>query len=189
MSAHGTLIVVVGPSGSGKDTVIDYARERFSQRRDVLFVRRTVTRDTGSGGEDHDVMTSARFVAAQAGGAFSLTWEAHGLRYGLPITLADHLDRGGVAVANGSRAALDHIKKRFARVCVVGLKVSSDILAQRLRARGRESEEEIADRLRRAAKYDVGEAMTIPNDGPIETAGEKLVACIEKCLTGQPVDA
>ena len=57
----GQLIAVVGPSGAGKDTLIEAARRA---RPDLLIVRRVITRPTESGGEDFEGVTEAEFRAA-----------------------------------------------------------------------------------------------------------------------------
>jgi len=44
-SERGIMVVVVGPSGAGKDTLIAVAAQHFGSRPDVHFVRRVITRD------------------------------------------------------------------------------------------------------------------------------------------------
>jgi hypothetical protein len=101
-TAPGPLIVVLGPSGSGKDTLMSYARKELAARDDVLFVRRTITRPADAGSEDHVPMTDVEFDAAIDRGEFSLTWAANGLRYGLPRAIEAHLGEGKPAIVNGS---------------------------------------------------------------------------------------
>ena len=82
--ARGTMIVVVGPSGAGKDTLIDYARDRLSHNSDISFVRRVITRPATAGGEDHLAVTEAEFELMRQQQAFAVSWGAHGLFYGIP---------------------------------------------------------------------------------------------------------
>ena len=49
----GAIIVVVGPSGAGKDSVIGFVAQHFADRADIDFVRRVITRPSDAGGEDH----------------------------------------------------------------------------------------------------------------------------------------
>ena len=57
----GVMIVVVGPSGAGKDSIMNFAASRFRERDDVHFVRRVITRDSDAGGENHDAVSDEAF--------------------------------------------------------------------------------------------------------------------------------
>ncbi|RCS22926.1 phosphonate metabolism protein/1,5-bisphosphokinase (PRPP-forming) PhnN [Phyllobacterium salinisoli] len=177
----GTLLVVVGPSGVGKDSLIAYARQRLASNLSILFVRRVITRPALAYAEDHDTCSPEAFAAARAAGTFAVTWEAHGLNYGVPRETCAHLERGGVAVLNGSRAALRKIRSAFGgSTTVVRITCDPDILAARLAARRRESPAEIEQRLRRAAMVadDIGDAIEIDNSGELVLAGDILVSTI-----------
>jgi ribose 1,5-bisphosphokinase len=176
---QGTLVVVVGPSGAGKDSVIGYARERLADRSDVLFVRRIVTREATAGTEDHDSVSEAAFDEARKAGHFAVSWQANGLSYALPGSTMDHLGRGGTAIANGSRGAIEDIRAAFANVIVVGLTARPEIIAARLSARGRETAEEITRRVERGLKLGAyGQDITIDNSAELRTAGEALISII-----------
>lgn len=183
---RGALIVVVGPSGAGKDSLIDYARQHFAADASILFVRRVVTRAADAQAEDHDALTPQDFADAEAAGRFAVTWEAHGLRYGLPRSACGHVERGGVAIANGSRAALPAIRDSFGRVVVVHVTARPDVLAARLAGRGRETREEIERRLLRVALplADCGETVDIDNSGDLTDAGRALVSAIQGLKLG-----
>jgi ribose 1,5-bisphosphokinase len=186
VSAPGRLIVVLGPSGSGKDTLMSHARAALEEEDGVLFVRRAITRPADAGSEDHVPMSEAEFDAAVDAGSFALTWVANGLRYGLPREVTDHLQRGDVAVVNGSRGAWSLIRKVFPSAVAVEIKVDMDVLAQRLEGRGRESRVEIEARLARAAALDSSfEAdHVIDNSGAPERAGVELVQIIRAGIAG-----
>ena len=63
----GRLVLVVGPSGAGKDTLIAGAKAGLADDASVVFPRRVVTRASGNG-EDHDTLTVAEFDrSAQSG--------------------------------------------------------------------------------------------------------------------------
>lgn len=178
------MLVVVGPSGAGKDTLIDGLRDRFADDPRVRFVQRTVTRKADPNAEAHASMTVDAFDAAQQAGAFSVTWDANGLKYGLPADVADHLATGGLAVANGSRQALPAIRAAFSRVVVVAVTVSEAELARRLAARGRETAAEIEARLQRARDLTVsgGDVLHLDNSGPPEIATAQLCRVVEDTL-------
>lgn len=179
---RGALVAVVGPSGAGKDTLIDYARRQLAAEPAVLFVRRVVTRPALASAEDHATLPLSGFMAARAAGAFAVTWEAHGLHYAIPAEALRHVAAGGVAVVNGSRAALSEIRGAFGTVLTVAVTCRPDVLAARLAARGRE---DVAEQERRRARGNLlfGEepnSVEIDNSGDVATAGEALVAAIRK---------
>lgn len=180
----GRLIVVLGPSGSGKDTLLSYARNELADRADVLFVRRAITRSADAGSEDHVAMTDAEFDQAIDEGQFSLTWAANGLRYGLSRAIEPHLAEGKLAVVNGSRGAWAVIQQVFPSAVAVEIKVDPNILAQRLQSRGRENASEIEARLARASALETRfEAdAVIDNSASIEMAGATLVAYVRQAI-------
>ena len=76
------FVAIVGPSGAGKDTLIRAVAEAVSDRPEIIFVRRIITRLSDGVTEDHDTMTPEAFEAGRAAGTFCLSWGAHGLFYG-----------------------------------------------------------------------------------------------------------
>lgn len=171
----GTFVVVVGPSGAGKDTMIDYARARLDASA-FVFARRVITRPAAAG-EDHEPVSDAEFRKRLAGGSFALHWQVHGLSYGIPAIVDDWLAGGIVVVANVSRAVVAEARRRYPKLLVVSVTAPIDVLAKRLSRRGRETEAEIKERLARtefrsATGRDV---LEIDNAGPPCVAGEQLV--------------
>jgi ribose 1,5-bisphosphokinase len=176
---RGTLFLVVGPSGAGKDTLIARAA---AARRDLLVPRRAVTRPAEAGGEEIESMGEAEFAAAEAAGAFMLSWRAHGLAYGVPAAAAVALAEGRDVLVNVSRAAIGEARRRFAPVRVIAVEASPEARARRLAARGRESAAEIASRLARAgeAPRPVGpDVRVVRNDGPVEQAIADFLAALQ----------
>ena len=182
--APGRLIVVVGPSGAGKDTLMAYAARQLQGRDDVVFVRRVITRDSEAGGEEHEAVCEADFQQMAETGGFAVSWEAHGLHYGIPADALSEVERGRLVIANGSRSAL----ARFANACpsmtVINITARPEVLAERLEARGRESRKEILRRLQRSSPELSGEfdVVTIDNSGSIEDAGRAMVAALTRYL-------
>jgi len=153
-TSEGILFLVVGPSGSGKDTLIDGARKMFANDPRITFPHRIITRPADSGGEVHLSVSTDDFAAMEDNGAFALTWRAHGFCYGIPGDITRTLDRGESVVVNVSRGVIEEARGKFPHVHVLSVEVSPDALRDRLIARGRESEEEIAERIARAGAYD-----------------------------------
>lgn len=151
----GLFVAVVGPSGAGKDTLLALAAEDLAKTQGIVFARRIVTRDAIAEIEDHDVMSPADFAAAEASGAFCLSWRAHGLAYGLPAYLKTALTDGTIVVANVSRRVLAEAAERFARLAIVEITAPPAVLVARIAARGRETPEEISARIARQVELTV----------------------------------
>jgi ribose 1,5-bisphosphokinase len=179
---NGVFVAVVGPSGAGKDTIIDYARAELKDEAGFYFVRRIVTRPSTVDAEDHDTLSEEQFLANKRAGAFSHHWEAHGLHYGLPKSVDEEIERGAVAIANVSRAILPVLRGAYANFVVVQITASQEVLAKRLASRGREDAEEIQRRLMRAAPNpsDPIDVVVIDNSGPVTSAGDEFVAVLKK---------
>lgn len=182
--AAGTMVVVVGPSGAGKDSVMSYAARHFAGEPRLGFVRRVITRPPDAGGEAHEAVDAAGFQARAAAGAFAVSWDAHGLSYGIPRETFDRLSEGMTLVANGSRSALPAFAAAYEQLKVVLITARADILAARLAARGRESTEAIARRLDRAVPEIVvaADTVVIDNSGALEEAGDALVRLLASAL-------
>jgi len=181
-AAPGRLFAVVGPSGSGKDTLLDGL---VRSRPDIHRACRTVSRPPSEATEGFESGTAAEFARLRDGDAFVLHWPAHGLDYGIRHREFAPLAAGRIVVFNGSRKALPEAMARFPQIGVIVISVSPDILAARLGARGRESAAEIADRLRRPA-FDLPagiDGTVIDNDGAPEEGIARLIAAL------QPVSA
>ena len=177
----GVLVLVVGPSGAGKDTLLDFARRELARDPRFVFARRVVTRPAAAGAEDHDTASEAEFAAAEAAGRFLITWRAHGLAYGLPGALRADLAAGRVVIANASRGVVAEARLLAARVLVVRVTASPETLARRLADRGRETAGEIEGRLRREVPNPAENAdLEIRNDGSIAEGGARLVAALRQ---------
>ncbi|RWX76617.1 phosphonate metabolism protein/1,5-bisphosphokinase (PRPP-forming) PhnN [Neorhizobium lilium] len=180
----GCMVAVVGPSGAGKDTLLAHAARFFEDREDMIFVRRIITRDPAAGGEVHDGVTESEFEMLKAAGRFAVCWEAHGLRYGIPVETRDAVDKGRLVIANGSRSALGLFRQAFPSLVVINVTARPEVLAYRLEARGRESRQDILQRLQRSALGVTGDyrVVTIDNSGSIEQSGAAMIEALTNCL-------
>ena len=173
-SSVGAFVLVVGPSGAGKDTLLDGARRKLSDQPGFVFLRRTVTRASDHS-EEHDSLTPAEFDQAAAQGRFAFWWKAHGLSYGVPSEAIDLERSGHVIVCNGSRDAVGAARPLFARLRVVYITAPPEVRLARLQARGRDAN--IAERLDRKPTTDA-EALAdlvVSNDGPVEAGVAAIV--------------
>lgn len=173
-------MLVVGPSGAGKDTLMDAARAALADDRRVDFARRLITRPAMVGAEDHDSCSHAAFEAAVARGEMALDWRAHGLSYGIPKSALAGIAKGQVVVANISRGVIPAAEKLAGRVVVVNITAPDAVLARRLAARGRENEADIAARLAREAPLATASArlVTIRNDRTVEEGAAEFLAVL-----------
>jgi phosphonate metabolism protein PhnN/1,5-bisphosphokinase (PRPP-forming) len=179
---RGRLVLVVGPSGVGKDSLLDGARAALAGRSDIVFPRRMVTRAPGLGGEDYIAVSETDFAAMAARGDFALHWPAHGLHYGVPAGIEADLAAGRQVVVNVSRAVIDAARRKYPGLLVLAINASPAVLRQRLQQRGRETADEIEERLQRAAAYrlDGADVVQISNDGPLADGIAAVVAQLEK---------
>ena len=176
----GTLYLVVGPSGAGKDTLLDGARTALAGDARYVFARRVITRPADAGGEQHEAVSRHEFANRRARGDFMAWWHAHDLDYGLSRALLDDLAAGRHVVANVSRGVIGDIAGRVAKVCVVEVTAPPEILAARLENRRREDARSVAGRLaRKGAGFPLGVVVTtIMNDGTPEQGIDGFVAAL-----------
>ncbi len=171
------LILVVGPSGAGKDTLLDAARQALADDPRFRFVRRVITRPADAGGEAHEAVTEAEFSARD----FALQWQAHGLRYGIP---AGAIEDGVAVIANVSRTIITEAAERFS-VRVIEITAPPEILASRLGQRGREERADVAARLARSIELAPHvQVETIVNDASLEEGVTRFLAALNRAASG-----
>lgn len=182
MKTGGVLVLVVGPSGAGKDTLLDAARRALADDTRFRFARRVITRPADAGGEAHEAVTEEGFAARR----FALSWEAHGLRYGIPAEIIDDLTQGCVVIANVSRGVIEAAARGFP-VRVIEVTAPPSVLAARLAARGREASEQRAARLARHVALPEGVTVqTVVNDATPEEGVARFLAALGACLGAIP---
>lgn len=189
----GTLVFVTGASGAGKDSLLAYARERAADLP-LAFAHRYITRPARAGGENHVALDPWEFALRQERGAFTLHWEANGLRYGLGVEIDAWLRAGLVVVANGSRACLRRAGERYPNLVPVLVRAAEPVLEARLLARGREDAGAVRDRIARAAAQDPDPAALpalriITNNGPLEQAGTIFLALLRSLVLPPPPES
>ena len=183
----GTLVVVSGPSGAGKDALIDAARRRLAADRRFAFPLRTITRPEGFGGEIHVAVTPAQFDRLRRRGAFALCWGARGLNYAIPASIDADLSAGRTVVVNAASGVFSEARARYPNVVVVWVSASPEIRRDRLRNRARESVTEIEERVRFGEDLPPDEDVELlANEGPLDEAVHAFMALLED-LAGAPL--
>lgn len=172
------LVLVVGPSGAGKDTLINAARAILAGDPRFVFPRRVVTRQAVTALEDHDSVTPTEFAVQEANGAYALSWEAHGLRYGLPASIKADIAAERVVVMNGSRAMVAAAREKFPGTIALLVEASPAVRAQRLAGRGRETAAEIEARLAREVTAPLPDAVRVDNSGDVAEGTARFLAAL-----------
>ena len=110
---------------------------------------------------------------------FRSSWRAHGLGYALPEAVGRLAADGHVVVCNVSRRIVAEARAAGPPVSVVEITAPPEILAQRLAARGRPEDGDLAARLAREAP--VAADVRISNTGAPEEGAARLVAHLRGC--------
>ncbi|MDH3661880.1 MAG: phosphonate metabolism protein/1,5-bisphosphokinase (PRPP-forming) PhnN [Alphaproteobacteria bacterium] len=178
---RGLLFLVVGPSGVGKDSLIQGARRRLGDDVGYHFPTRLITRPEDAQGEDHQAVALEAFERLEAAGGFMLSWRAHGQCYGIPKSAEQALAEGRSVVVNVSRQIIDQARRRWPPVKVLLISAPHEVLRARLAARGREAGSDINKRLERAHAYRVSgdDVFEVVNADELEGAIDRFVALIE----------
>jgi ribose 1,5-bisphosphokinase len=179
----GKLIYLMGPSGSGKDSLIEAARVPL-RALSCEVMRRVITRSAESVGEDAIGVTPEEFERRERAGDFSLAWRANGLAYGIPVEMDQRLSAGQHVLVNGSRANLRQAMECYPALLPVLLTVRDEVLRERLLKRGREMLEQIDARLARNALFkdrrsSDGPVHLIDNSGELADAVNDLLRLIK----------
>ncbi|MGB5958872.1 phosphonate metabolism protein/1,5-bisphosphokinase (PRPP-forming) PhnN [Pseudomonas sp.] len=180
-SGTGRLIFLIGPSGCGKDSLIDASRERLAAAG-VEVARRVITRSAEAKGEAAHGVTPEQFETLSARGAFAMHWRANGLDYGIPVQIDQWLAAGRAVLVNGSRAYLAEARQRYPDLLAVLVEVKPEVLRQRLLARGRETAAQIEQRLARNARLQTladPSVHVLDNSTSLEAAVAALFALLD----------
>jgi ribose 1,5-bisphosphokinase len=172
----GRFVLVVGPSGAGKDTLIGLAQSACVHDDNIVFPRRVVTREA-TAFENNDGVSPDKFWQAHREGKFAVHWEAHGHCYALPCTVNDDIRANRTVVANVSRTVIEAMRRDYANAVVVSIAAPAQVLAERLKFRRRSSDGQLTERL--ARKVDaIAPDVTIVNVGSAEDHARQLVHII-----------
>ena len=173
----GRLILVVGPSGAGKDTLLGFAKAACAEDAEIVFPRRVVTREASSS-EDNIALTPDEFREALARGDFAMHWEAHGHSYGLPRAIDDDIRAGRSVVVNVSRTVIAAARRAYANVVVIAITAPPEVLAERIQMRARSTDGNSEQRLSRTVDTAAPD-VTILNVGRPEDHARRLVRAIK----------
>jgi ribose 1,5-bisphosphokinase len=175
----GRLFYVIGASGAGKDSLLNYARRQLQQVPTIAFAHRYITRPAATGGENHIALSGEEFMVRVRNGMIVMHWQSHGNHYGIGSEINHWLAAGIDVVVNGSREYLPTATKLFPEIQPVLIAVSEKVLLRRLLGRKREGPEEIAARFNRSKQISGAEQCPhthiINNDADLEDAGQAFI--------------
>lgn len=156
-SQHGRLIVLCGPAGVGKGTVLGRVRE---QHPEVWLSVSATTRQPRPGevdGVNHFFMPEQEFLDKEAAGEFLETADVFGLaHYGTPVKpVVEHLERNIPVILEIDIQGARSVKQRAGELGIEVMTVfiappSFEELERRLIGRGTETPEQQAKRLETA---------------------------------------
>ena len=182
-SRKGMLLVISGPSGTGKGTLI---ARLMKEDKSLVFSVSATTRKPREGeidGVHYHFVTNERYDELVAEGAFVEYASVHGNRYGtLRSEVYSRLEKGeNVVLDIDVQGALNVIASEKEKVSIFILPPSMQVLRERLTGRGTETEEAVERRLHNAvweiSQKDKYEYKVINDD--LETCLRTLQAIIE----------
>ena len=147
-------LILSSPSGGGKTTI---ARELLRRRSDLGYSVSCTTRPARQGerqGSDYFFLTAEEFEAARSRGEFAESAEVHGNMYGTLRREVDRVlaERKHVVMDIDVQGARQFVQAYPDSVLVFLIPPDAEVLLQRLKARGTESTESLARRLRSAVE-------------------------------------
>ena len=178
---RGRLIYVAGPSGAGKDTLLEYARERIPAHAPVAFAHCYITRRTWSKLDNHVPLTPSEFFLRSRAGLFAMQWHANGHSYGIGVEINRWLSEGFQVIVNGSRGYVPEARRIYPDMHLVWVSASIGVLTARLSQRARETAAEIARRIERAIELELPchpPDLRLQNDNAPNEAGDQLLEFI-----------
>ena len=173
----GLLFLVIGNSGSGKDTLIRAVLDRYpSDRKQILTPKRYITREP-SETESNISITPNEFRKLSLEGKFALEWHIYGLSYGVPLIIDEWLFSGHPVIINVSREIIQEARAKYNNVKVIFIDVPLEISIKRLKDRGRETGNQLTKRIERARTHQTYESadIIIDNSGMLESAVDTLL--------------
>ena len=167
------LVVVVGPSGAGKDSVLSAWREALGAQAPA-FAQRVITRAPDAT-EAHEAVMPGDFAGMRSRGLLATWWRAHGLDYGVRWSQLEPLAAGRWVVLNGSRVHLPALRAQAPRLRVVEVSAPAHLRAQRLAARAREDAPARESRIDREVSNPVNADLVLVNDGELRHSVDALL--------------
>ena len=179
------LLVVSGPSGAGKDSVLARLAEKGLGFRRVPTVTTRPPRPEERDGVDYRFLTQEEYDRLLAGSGLLEHAEVYGLRYGVPKDpIREALARGDDVVIRVDVQGASTLRRLIPEAVLVFLAPASlEELEERLRRRRTDDEAVLRRRLETARREmeqrGLFDYVVVNADGRLEEAVERLAAIIE----------
>ncbi|KKK42077.1 hypothetical protein LCGC14_0882970 [marine sediment metagenome] len=148
----GFIFLLVGNSGSGKDSIISGVMSKYpSSLKKLYSPKRYITRPP-SEFEENISLIHEEFKDMQKKGSFALEWHIYGLNYGVSVEIEEWLKNGHPVIINVSRIIVEKAREKYKNIRVIFVEVPLDITIKRLKNRKRETDELLKERIDRARK-------------------------------------
>lgn len=165
------LILIVGPSGVGKDTLLSNIQNKI----EANFVTRYITRLPDKN-ESNFYLDNEAYEILHDNEFFISTWKAHKNSYAIPKNQI----KSGLNIISISRGVIGDFEKEFDNVITIEITLSKEVLYKRLKGRGRENEDEIQKRLDRSYKtVEAKNLVQFSNDKTIEKSISSFIELLE----------
>ena len=181
------FVVLTGPSGAGKDAVLDELRVRGTSRHFVITATTRPARTSEAHGTHYHFFTAEKFLELREAGQFLETAEVYGNHYGVPRwEVAEPLAAGHDVLLRTDVQGAASLKHLIPDAIVIFVSPASlDELAARLIRRNSETDESLARRLAAAG----AECALIPNFDYVvvnrEGALAQTVSAVEAIMTAE----
>lgn len=185
MAKKGRLILFSGPSGVGKDTLLDILFEKCPDLQHSVSVTTRAKRDNETEGKDYHFITVSDFKKMQKNGEILEFNKYNGNYYATPKKPIDNwLKDGKDVILKIDVHGTENIENLYKDCClsIFILPPSIEVLEKRLRQRGTESEEDLRGRMKiatseikKSEEYDY----RIVND-ELEKAADEILAILDK---------
>lgn len=143
---NSVIILIVGASGAGKDSLLNIAKKHFKDNASFNFVQRFIDRIPDNNEKNFFIDTASFNLLDNF---FISKWEANAHHYGIP---KHFIKPNCINIISISREAIKDFESKFKNVYVIEIYVPLSLLKQRLEARGREDSNQIEHRLKMAKK-------------------------------------
>ena len=179
MVNSGQLFLIVGNSGSGKDSLLKEVLQRWpASATPIRIPQRYITRPTHKS-EPFISVTSEDFEDLKQRGKFCLTWHVYDTDYGVPVAMIKWLQQGDAVIVNVSRKIIPQARQRIPDLKVIFVSVPLEVTLLRIKARSRESEDApgFQQRLARAMENQTltKADFVVDNSQSLETAAGELL--------------